>query len=135
MTMWMLDTNIVSAAIRQKSAALDKRLKEAVAGSGLCVSAVTFGEARYGAAFAPERTHLVESLDAFFLELQIMPWTAATATVYGHLRADMRHSGFALQPLDMLIAAHALEAGATLVTSDRAFLHVPGLVVEDWTAR
>jgi tRNA(fMet)-specific endonuclease VapC len=32
----------------------------------------------------------------------------------------------------MLIAAHALEAGATLVTSDRAFRFVPGLMVENW---
>jgi tRNA(fMet)-specific endonuclease VapC len=39
-----------------------------------------------------------------------------------------------LAPLDMLIAAHALEAGATLVTNDRAFRHVPGLETADWTA-
>ena len=33
----------------------------------------------------------------------------------------------------MLIAAHALAAGEVLVTSDRAFAQVEGLVVEDWT--
>jgi len=43
-------------------------------------------------------------------------------------------AGLALQPLDMLIAAHALEAGAVLVSADRAFRFVPGLTVEDWTA-
>jgi tRNA(fMet)-specific endonuclease VapC len=46
----------------------------------------------------------------------------------------MEQSGKSLQPLDMLIAAHALEAGATLVTNDRAFRHVPGLEIDDWTA-
>jgi tRNA(fMet)-specific endonuclease VapC len=46
----------------------------------------------------------------------------------------MRRAGKALQPLDMLIAAHALDAGATLVTNGRAFRHVPGLEIEDWTA-
>ena len=49
------------------------------------------------------------------------------------LRATMERSGKSLAPLDMLIAAHALEAGATLVSSDRAFRHIPGLTVEDWT--
>jgi tRNA(fMet)-specific endonuclease VapC len=46
----------------------------------------------------------------------------------------MERSGNLLAPLDMLIAAHALEAGATLVSNDRAFRFVPGLAVEDWAA-
>jgi tRNA(fMet)-specific endonuclease VapC len=46
----------------------------------------------------------------------------------------MERVGKSLPPLDMLIAAHALEAGVTLVTNDRAFLYVPDLTVEDWTA-
>jgi tRNA(fMet)-specific endonuclease VapC len=33
----------------------------------------------------------------------------------------------------MLIAAHALDAKAVLVTSDRAFNLVAGLELEDWT--
>jgi tRNA(fMet)-specific endonuclease VapC len=35
--------------------------------------------------------------------------------------------------LDMLIAAQALAINAVLVTNDRAFRHVPGLTIEDWT--
>lgn len=31
----------------------------------------------------------------------------------------------------MLIAAHALQAGITPVTNNNAFLHVPGLTVEN----
>ena len=72
-------------------------------------------------------------MDDFFREVLVLPWTEATSEVYGRLRAEMRRLGKALQPLDMLIAAHALEAGATLVSSDGAFRYVPGLTVEDWT--
>jgi tRNA(fMet)-specific endonuclease VapC len=45
----------------------------------------------------------------------------------------MEHAGENLASLDMLIAAHALQIEATLVTNDRAFRHVAGLHVEDWT--
>jgi tRNA(fMet)-specific endonuclease VapC len=45
----------------------------------------------------------------------------------------MERSGRPLAALDLLIAVHALNIGATLVTSDRAFGRVAGLHVEDWT--
>jgi len=48
------------------------------------------------------------------------------------MRAQLRYAGWMLPPLEMLIAAHALEIGATLVTSDRAFRFVPSLAVENW---
>jgi len=36
--------------------------------------------------------------------------------------------------MDMLIAAHAIAAGCTLISADRAFMQVPGLRVIDWSA-
>ncbi len=45
----------------------------------------------------------------------------------------MERRGRPLGALDLMIAAHALEAGAVLITSDRAFHFVAGLKIEDWT--
>jgi tRNA(fMet)-specific endonuclease VapC len=70
----------------------------------------------------------------FSLEVAVLPWKQETSIVCGKLRANLATIGKALSPLDMLIAAHALETDAVLVSSDRAFRHVPGLAVEDWTA-
>jgi tRNA(fMet)-specific endonuclease VapC len=132
MTRWMLDTNTVSYATHRRSSLLAARLLE-VSSDALCVSSVSYGESRFGLAHRQSRS-LDAALADFFQEVEVLPWTEETAVVYGDLRAAMRRAGRSLQPLDMLIAAHALETGAILVSSDRAFLHVPGLTVEDWTA-
>jgi tRNA(fMet)-specific endonuclease VapC len=132
-TLYMLDTNAVSDLIRKNSNRLDVRT--AAAGTErLVVSVISYGETLYGLANNPEAKRLRAAAEHILATLTILDWTARTGGRYGQLRADMRRSGKALQPLDMLIAAHALEAGATLVSSDRAFRFVPGLAVEDWTA-
>jgi tRNA(fMet)-specific endonuclease VapC len=45
----------------------------------------------------------------------------------------MQCKGKILAPLDLLIAVHAMGAGATLVTNDRAFGQLIDLSIEDWT--
>ena len=52
---------------------------------------------------------------------------------YGTLRAQLQARGLPIGALDMLIAAHALALGATLVTNNLAeFARVPGLACENW---
>jgi tRNA(fMet)-specific endonuclease VapC len=34
--------------------------------------------------------------------------------------------------MDLMIAAHALAEGATLITADRAFAQIPGLAIQDY---
>ncbi|MDN5926083.1 MAG: type II toxin-antitoxin system VapC family toxin [Hyphomicrobiales bacterium] len=128
----MLDTNIVSNAVHRRSATLAERLLT-VPTNQLCVSSISYGETRFGQAQRPTATRLTEAIADFFTEVAVLPWTRETALAYGDLRVAMKRLGKALQPLDMLIAAHALEAGATLVTNDHAFRHVPVLETADWT--
>jgi len=48
--------------------------------------------------------------------------------------AELEALGKPLGAMDLLIATHALAEDCTLVSADRAFAHVPGLRVLDWTA-
>lgn len=130
---FMLDTNAVSTFMHGRSRSLDAAISIRRQ-SELCISAITQGETLFGLANLPHARHLHLVATTLFEMVDVLPWTAKTASAYGKLCAGMKRCGLALQPLDMLIAAHALESVATLVTSDKAFRHVPGLVVEDWTA-
>jgi tRNA(fMet)-specific endonuclease VapC len=133
MTIYLLDTNVVSNAVHRRSDVVAKRLLN-VDTNQLKVSSITYGEVQFGLAQRPDSKKLAEAITDFFIEIEVLSWTDLTAQTYGRLRAVMRSAGKALEPLDMLIAAHALEAGAVLVSSDSAFRHVPDLTVEDWTA-
>lgn len=125
----MLDTNAASAVIKGGAPALDRRLGE----GATCISVVTEAELRFGLARRPERAALSRVVEAFLSQVTILPWTSTCARVYATLRAALEADGSPLGALDLLIAAHALEAGCSLASRDRAFARVPGLGVERWS--
>ena len=58
------------------------------------------------------------------------------AMTAGELRATLEAAGTPIGPYDLLIAAHALRSGATLVTANVSeFARVPSLQWQDWTAK
>ena len=131
MKRFMLDTNSVSHLLKRQ-----RNLIERVVGAPmavLCISAVTEGEMRFGLARRPDAKALHAAVVELLRRLDVLPWTSATAQCYGIVRAELERRGRPLGPLDLMIAAHAVEAGAVLITSDRAFRFVAGLKVEDWT--
>jgi tRNA(fMet)-specific endonuclease VapC len=54
---------------------------------------------------------------------------------YGSIRAELEAAGQPIGPNDLLIAAHALALGATIVTANTGEVRrVRGLNVENWIA-
>ncbi len=45
----------------------------------------------------------------------------------------LEEAGLPMGNLDLMIGAHAMAAGLTLVTNDRAFTRIKGLKIQDWT--
>lgn len=128
---FLLDTNAASHAIAKRSPAFDRRLLR-IPMEELAVSAVTEGELRYGLARRPSAS-LQGTIETFLLAVTIFPWDSEAARSYGELRASLERHGQLMGSLDMMIAAHALALGLTLVSNDAAFRRVPHLKVEDWT--
>ena len=128
----LLDTNIASYIIKGNIPAVRTHLIR-VPIAHLAISAVTEGELRYGVARRPDATRLKEVVEAFLARVSVLPWDSGAAREYGALRASLEESGRTLGNLDMSIAAHAISAGATLVSNDQAFRRIRHLKVEDWT--
>jgi tRNA(fMet)-specific endonuclease VapC len=131
---YLLDTNAVSFIFKGNFPAVRRRVAE-VPFTQLAISTVTEGELRFGGARLPQATRLRALIEDFFLRVSILPWDSAAAQHYGTLRAALERDGRPMGNLDIMIAAHALALGATLVTSDRAFARIKKLKVEDWTKR
>jgi tRNA(fMet)-specific endonuclease VapC len=133
MVRYMLDTNHVSYIARGTSQAARQRLESVRGPDTLCISAITEAELLYGLAKQPHATVLRAALQTFFDKVTILPWGHDESAAYGMLRAQQEARGKPLDPMDMLIAAHAVAARSVLVSHDRVFAQVtdlPGLV--DW---
>lgn len=131
MTLYMLDTNAASAAIRGATA-IDARLASLDSGRW-CISAVTRSELAYGVALRPEATKLARLVGAFLSSAITLAWDEAAADRHGRLRAGLRLTGRTIADFDEMIAAHALVAAAVLVTDNvRHFERVEGLRIENW---
>lgn len=127
----MLDTNIVSQLLRKHPQVMRHVVAAPI--TSLCISAITHAELLFGLARKPEATGLHAAVQELLRRVDTMPWDSAAAGAHGQARADLQRRGLALSPMDMLIGAHALSLQATLVSNDRAFAALAGLVLVDWT--
>jgi len=117
----------MSYIVRGKSLAARSELYRLQGDEVGCISAITEGELRYGTAKRAPGAARLAALNVSFDRVRILPWGSAEALAYGNLRAKLERAGKVLGNLDMLIAAHATSANATLVTRDKAFAQVEDL--------
>jgi tRNA(fMet)-specific endonuclease VapC len=129
----MLDTNMVSYIVKGNSLTARDRLDALHPGDAACVSSITEAEIRYGLAKLQLSSQRIAATERFLAHTLILPFGSHEAQTYGQVRARQEAAGKTLNSLDMLIAAHAIATGAILVTHDKAFHHIPGLIaIEDW---
>jgi tRNA(fMet)-specific endonuclease VapC len=129
---YLLDTNISSYVIKGKVPYVRENLRR-IPMPEVGISAVTGAELRFGVARIPGASQLQIAVEEFLVHVEILPWDSFAARHYATLRSSLEASGTPMGNLDMMIAAQALAAEATLVTHDRVFHRVKGLTLEDWT--
>jgi len=129
---YLLDTNICIYLIKHSPTAVFKRFQKLRVGE-VGISAITFCELQFGVANSskPEKNQL--ALMEFLAPLEILDFPSAAGVVYGEVRAQLRRKGTPIGNFDLLIGAHAVHAGLTLVTNNtKEFKRIPNLKLENW---
>jgi tRNA(fMet)-specific endonuclease VapC len=128
---WMLDTNTLSALIRNPRGALVQRLST-IDPAALCTSIVVACELRFGARRKGSDA-LTNRVEQLLGALTVVPFDEPADQHYADIRATLEQAGTPIGNHDLFIAAHARSRSMTLVTNNtREFERVSGLRVEDW---
>jgi tRNA(fMet)-specific endonuclease VapC len=127
----MLDTNIISDLIRNPQGKAAKKIAK-VGGENICTSIIVAAELRYGCAKSGS-ARLLKAVEDLLGEIDALPFDVPADAEYGGIRAELEAAGKLIGSNDLLIAAHAHAAGATMVTANtHEFKRIRGLNVENW---
>ena len=130
---YLLDTNIVSDLIRNPQGPVRGHIASAGV-DHVCTSAIVACEIRFGVRKRGS-PRLARQAEAVLGALDVLPLTADSSDAYARVRLALEKAGMPIGPNDLLIAAHTLSLGMTLVTANVAeFRRVPKLAVVNWLA-
>ena len=129
---YMLDTNICIYIIKRKpQVVIDRFLRTDISEIG--ISSITLSELLYGVSKSSKPEQNQMALMQFMAPLEILPYGDDAAQYYGNLRVHLERQGTPIGSLDMLIAAHALSTGCTLMTNnEKEFSRIANLKIENW---
>ncbi len=128
---YLLDTNIVSDLVRNPQGKAAARVKS-VGDERIVTRIVVAAELRYGIARKKSRK-LATQLELVLGDIEILPLDIPSDETYGGIRARLEAAGTVIGHNDLLIAAHAMTLGHTLVTDNvDEFSRVAGLKIENW---
>jgi tRNA(fMet)-specific endonuclease VapC len=129
---YLLDTNICIYLIKQKPPKVLARF-QTLNLSDIGISSITVAELEYGVCKSQQQEKNRSALMQFLIPLEIIEFDQAAATLYGSIRSDLESRGLVIGSMDMLIAAHALSLGVTLVSNNvREFSRIASLSLENW---
>lgn len=127
---FMLDTDTVSFVLRGEGDAGAQLIAHAP--SEICLSSISLSELRFGADKRRSK-RLHNLIDTFTATIEVVPFDAAAAAIFGRVCAALESKGTPIGTLDTLIAAHAVSLNLVLVTNNtKHFKRVRGLKTLNW---
>jgi tRNA(fMet)-specific endonuclease VapC len=98
----------------------------------LAVPVIVLGEYRYGVAHSARRRDYEAWLERYLPDFRVLEITAGTAMVYATIRSELRHLGKPIPANDAWIAALCRQHDLPLLSRDRHFDHIKGLLRLAW---
>jgi tRNA(fMet)-specific endonuclease VapC len=132
---WLLDTNTIIYALKYQGGVRERINLAGLRGEQLVTSAGVAAELLYGAERSARRDENRKEVHKALSGIKPLPFTLTTAEHYARLKFHLASKGRPKGRIDLLAAAAALDAGATLVTHDGDFDPrdmLPELKIEDW---
>ena len=132
---WMLDTDTCIYVMKHHPPQVRERIRRAAVGE-VGISAIVVAELKLGIAKSKRRVDNSAALQDFIAHCIVLDWPQEAAGTYADIRAALEAMGTSIGGNDLLIAAHALHLGSTLVTSNTAeFERIAMLKLENWRAQ
>ncbi len=132
--MYLLDTNICIFAIKKSPETVLQNLKEKFT-EGIYISSLTVAELEFGVENSQQIERNRMALLKFLSVFKILNFDDSDAIDYGRLKASLKRKGCLIGPIDMLLAAQALNKHLIFVTNNvKEFKRVEGLKIEDWSS-
>lgn len=129
---YMIDSDTLSYVMKGRDLQLRERFSKKL--RQMSISSVVFAEIAYGLNKKASRRYQAV-LDTLLEIVPVESWSRHCAEEYAKIRGDLEREGTPIGVLDMMIAAAAKVAGATLVTNNTAhFSRVKGLKTENWVS-
>lgn len=128
---YLLDTDSCVYAIKREPRIVERLRAHSPEDFG--ISAVTVAELWFGAAKSTRPKQTRESVDAFLIPFDVLPFGSAAAEAHAEARLHLERKGRPIGERDLLIAATAISLKLTVVTHNvREFSRVPNLPLEGW---
>ena len=129
---YLLDSDICIYIARRKPPSVLARLRRSRPGD-IGMSVITYLELVYGACKSQRREENLKRIEELELFIPVLGLDANVGRHYGQLRTELELKGLSIGAYDLLIAAHALSLGLTLVTNNvREFSRISELRLENW---
>lgn len=128
----MLDTNMCIYVIKQKPKKVIDKFRK-LSFSEVAISSIVLSELEFGVVKSTQPAQNRLALTQFLAPLEILAYNDIAAFYYGKIRAHLQKMGTPIGSLDLLIAAHTLSVGCSLVTNNESeFQRVPRLKILNW---